>query len=333
MKRICIVPYNMGSGGPASFKRKLEIGLKKRNIEVTTDLNHKQLNAVLVINGTRMINKLWECRNRGVRIVQRLGIPNWLHRHFFYGWSGFFMAEIRNLIMQFIRSHLADHVIYQSRFVEKRWNMRYGVAKVGTSIIHNGVDLSSFHPAGSKYRSKARICFISVEGTQGIDPFDTAIKLGHEIVRLGLELEILVMGKVWKEAQIRFSAPSFTKFMGFIPNTELPSYYRGSAFFLSTDPTAACPNSVLESLACGTPVLGYKAGPLPEMLEDDAGICADYAGDPLEGQDPANIGKLVKAALELIQNQVSYRKGARCLAEKRYDIDTMVDAYVDILFK
>jgi len=332
MKRICIVPGEMGGGGPASFKRKLESGLKGRNIEVTHDLDHAHIDAVLVINGTRQMHKLWQCKKRGIRIVHRLGVPNFLHRQIPVGWRNFLLAEIRNIMMRFIRRQLADHVIYQSHFVEKRWNKLYGPASVGSSVIYNGVDLSAFNPEGAKYRSKAEICIISVEGTQGADPYDTAINLGHELEKLGINFEMLVLGKPWQDAKIRLSEPAFMNFLGFVPNTELPFFYRGSTFFLSTDTIAGCPNSVLESLACGTPVLGYDAGPLPEIMELDAGQCVDCEGDPLRGQNPANRKAMVKAALEMTDDLVRYRRGARNLAEKKYDADAMVEAYVEALF-
>ncbi len=332
MKRICIVPGEMGGGGSVSFKRKLESGLKGRNIEVTYDLDHAHLDAVLVINGTRYMRKLCRCKRRGFGLYISWECQTSSTVNFFSRWRNFLLAEIRNIMMRLIRSQLADHVIYQSHFVEKRWNKLYGPASVGSSVIYNGVDLSTFNPKGPKYRSKADVCMISVEGTQGADPYDTAINLGHEVEKLGIKFEMLILGKPWQDAKIRLSEPAFMNFLGFVPNTELPLFYRGSTFFLSTDTIAGCPNSVLESLACGTPVLGYDAGPLPEMMEPDAGQCVDCEGDPLRGQNPANRKAMVKAALEMTDDCVRYRRGARNLAEKRYDADTMVEAYVEALF-
>lgn len=330
--KVCIPMRPSEVGGPSMFFRKLENGLKKRNIRVTSNLEETGLDAVLVINGTRQLNKLLRCKKRGIRIVHRLGVPNFIHRQIPVGWRNFLLAEIRNIMMRFIRRQLADHVIYQSHFVEKRWNKFYGPASVGSSVIYNGVNLSAFNPEGAKYKSKAEICIISVEGTQGADPFDTAINLGNELEKLGINFEMLVLGKPWRYAKIRLSEPAFMNFLGFVPNTELPFFYRGSTFFISTDTIAGCPNSVLESLACGTPVLGYDAGPLPEMVEPFAGQCVDCVGDPLRGQSPANLKTMVKTALEIVEDRVKYRKGARNLAEKRYGVDAMVGAYVELLF-
>jgi glycosyltransferase involved in cell wall biosynthesis len=47
----------------------------------------------------------------------------------------------------------------------------------------------------------------------------------------------------------------------------------------SADLNAACPNSVIEALACGTPVLGYDTGALPEMVPPKSGRIAHYGGN------------------------------------------------------
>ncbi len=331
MKRICVVPENKGTGGPATFSRKLENGLKKRNIEVVHDLDHPRLDAALVINGTRQMRKLWRCKKRGIRIVHRLGAPNTLHRRMSLGWRVFFMAEARNVLMNSIRNRFADHVVYQSRFVQERWNERRGASRGGSSIIYNGVELADFNPEGPKYASKSKICIISVEGTQGADPYDTAIKLGSELERQGVDFEFLILGKPWRDAQIRMSKPGYMNYIGFVPNKKLPFYYRGSDLFVSIDVIAGCPNSVLESLACGTPVLGYNAGPLPEMMAPDAGRCVECMGDPLKRESPENIKTMARAALEIIENRDAYVEGSRELAEKKFNVEAMVEAYVAAL--
>lgn len=331
MNRICIVPENRGTGGPASFKRKLKSGLEKRGIEVVHDLDHPHLDAVLVINGTRRLHKLWRCKKRGVRIVHRLGAPNTLHRRMPLGWRISVMAEARNAMMHLIQNRFADHIVYQSRFVQEMWRERRYPSGAGSSIIYNGVELSTFNPGGPRYESKSKIRIISVEGTQGADPYDTAMKLGSELERQGVDFEFLVLGKPWRDMQIRMSKPGFMNFIGFVPNDRLPFYYRGSDLFVSIDTIAGCPNSVLESLACGTPVLGYDAGPLPEMMTPDAGRCVECIGDPLKGQSPENIKTMARAALEIVEHREAYGGGARRLAEKRYDVDDMVEAYIAAL--
>lgn len=329
--RVCILDRLTNVGGPASFQRKLSAGLAQRNIEVTHDLDGLPFDCVLVINGTRELAKLWRLKKRGIRIVQRLGGINWLHRYLPVGIPGYLVAEARNIIMRLIRLYIADHVVYQSLFVKNWWNRRYGEAGCHSNVIYNGVNLDQFNPQGSKYESKAEISILSVEGTQGIDPFDIAIKLGEGLKKRGCEVELLMFGNAWKDVEFRFSQHHFVRFMGPFPNSELPYFYRGATLYISTDIIAACPNSALEALACGTPVLGYRVGVLPELLDGSAGRCVEYRGNPWKAEAPGNVEGLIGAAVELVEGQERFHHGARTLAEKRYGLSKMIDAYCEVL--
>jgi glycosyltransferase involved in cell wall biosynthesis len=235
--------------------------------------------------------------------------------------------------MRLIRAFLTDRIIYQSRFVEEWWETKYGASKVPCLIIHNGVDLAQFNPQGPKYQSRAEVCIISVEGNQGADLFDTATNLTKGLMEKGLDVELLMFGNSWNEAKSRYARYPFVNFKGPVPNPELPYFYRGATLYISTDIIAACPNSVIEALACGTPVLGYNAGVLPELLDESAGRCVDYRGNPWKVEPAENLEGMVNAALELIKDLDNFRRGARLLANRRYGLKEMVDAYLNVLFE
>ncbi|GIW50665.1 MAG: hypothetical protein KatS3mg081_0020 [Gemmatimonadales bacterium] len=227
---------------------------------VSYDLFNRPYETVLVINATRHLVKLWRCKKRGARIVQRLGAINWLHLYLSVNLGEVVLAEGRNIIMRLIRSRIADHIVYQSNFVRNWWNNRCGVSKAPSTIIYNGADLKIFSPEGAAYKSEGEVCIISVEGTQGADPFDIAIRLAQGLQEAGLDVELLMFGSSFKDAHARYSRYPFVKFKGSVPNKELPYYYRGASFYVSTDIlTAACPNSVLEALACGHTCVGLQA--------------------------------------------------------------------------
>jgi glycosyltransferase involved in cell wall biosynthesis len=135
----------------------------------------------------------------------------------------------------------------------------------------------------------------------------------------------------WKLATPQPSTPAFVSQEGTVPNGELPYHYRGADLFVSTDVIAACPNSVIEALACGVPVLGFEAGVLPEMLDADSGLCVPYGADPWQWHPPKNTAGLVAAARQILADPLRFRRGARRLAEERYDLDQMVDRYLAVL--
>jgi glycosyltransferase involved in cell wall biosynthesis len=98
----------------------------------------------------------------------------------------------------------------------------------------------------------------------------------------------------------------------------------------SSDVNAACPNSVIEALACGLPVLSFDTGALSELVKDDAGRVVPYGGDPWR-LDPPDVPALSQAALEILREQDRFRQGARRRAEEAFGLDAMLDAYLEVL--
>ena len=57
------------------------------------------------------------------------------------------------------------------------------------------------------------------------------------------------------------------RFLGYLPDSDLPSYYQASDLFvLPTRELEGFGLIAVESLACGTPVLGTPVGAIPEIL-------------------------------------------------------------------
>jgi glycosyltransferase involved in cell wall biosynthesis len=78
----------------------------------------------------------------------------------------------------------------------------------------------------------------------------------------------------------------------------------------------ACPLVLLESLACGTPVLALGTGPIPEILAQ--GVTGIYA------DDCPSLEKAITSVKYLDRGEV------RRLARERFDVSRMVDEYVEI---
>jgi hypothetical protein len=141
MPSICIVPHVEGPGGVTSFRLKFEEGLRAGGVNVTHDLS-EPADAVLVLAGTRHLLALRRARRRGIRIVQRLDGLNWVHRVRWAGLRYTFRAIYGNANLAYIRSHVADRLIYQSQFVKHWWEEWYRPSLTPYSVILNGVDLS-----------------------------------------------------------------------------------------------------------------------------------------------------------------------------------------------
>ncbi len=318
-KRVCLIPKLSGVGGPATFQQKLSFGLSQRGVEVCYDIRDIPCDALLVVGGTRHLVGLWQARRRGTPIIQRLNGMNWLHRVRRTGVRHYLRAEYGNSVLRLIRDRLADRVVYQSQFAAQWWQSAFGAAPVPEQVIYNGVDLEVFSPRAFPQRSENRYRLLMVEGNLGGGyelGLETAIRLTEELVYgRGKSVELIVVGKVhsaFQEVWKRHSQiPLF--FTGPVPHARIPELDRSAHLLYSADIQAACPNAVIEALACGLPVVAFDTGALPELVQGDAGRIVPYGGDAWR-LDPPNIPALACGAIEILEDQDRFRIAARACA-------------------
>jgi glycosyltransferase involved in cell wall biosynthesis len=333
MPRICIVPV-VRSGGMASFRVKFEDGLGVRGIEVTHN-PEEEADAILVIGGTRHLLPLWRARRRGIPIVQRLDGINWVQR---VRWSGLrytLRAEYGNVLLSFIRNKLADRVIYQSEFICNWWQDLYGAAHVPEKVILNGVDLETYAPVARDIIPRyPPYQILVVEGSLagGLDMgLRAAVQLA-EILSKRFPIKLTVAGAVDENTRSRFEKETgfALEFLGVIQREQIPEFMRSSHVLFSAEINPPCPNSVIEALACGLPVVGFDTGSLRELIGQDSGRLVPYGGNPWKLEQP-DVPALAQAAIEILQEQERFRKAARARAEGLLGLDKMVDEYLKVL--
>ena len=349
--KICLTPALRGVGGMVSFQDKLITGLKARDLEVTHDLRYKPLASVLVIGGTRQISQLVQLKRQGIRIVQRLDGMNWLHRKIRTGTRHYLRSIYGNQLLKLIRTRLADSIVYQSKFAQGWWERVYGSTDADHTVIYNGVDLDTFSPYGKRNLPEDRVRILMVEGSL-MGGYEIGLESAAKLV-VGLgdpplnshshfgnkPIELMIVGQVtdsvrnrwsdWLERQNKSRQVSM-KWAGLMPHEIIPEIDRSAHLVYSSDLNAACPNSAIEAMACGTPVIAYDTGALPELLAEEGGQIAAYGGDPWK-LDPPNISTLVEAANEVLLNLDDYRLSARNRAVALFDVDLMVDQYLNYL--
>lgn len=332
--RICIIPKVHGVGGMVSFQAKLTAGLKARGIQVSDDPAEPSCNAILITGGARDIAGLLRARHRGVRIVQRLDGINWLHRRLHTGPRHFLRAEYGNRLLALLRSRVVTHIVYQSEFVRGWWAGQFGPERVPSVVIHNGVDLSAYTPDGSHERPTEVFRLLLVEGSlQGGYETGLATALGlAERLAEKFPLEMMVVGRLSPSLQTVTQKKSRVpiRWAGLVPRDQIPALDRSAHLLYSADINAACPNSVIEALACGLPVSGFATGALPELVTGDAGRLVSYGGDPWK-LDPPDLPALTGAAAEILQNNAHFRAAARQRAKEAFGLDAMVEKYLQIL--
>lgn len=168
--------------------------------------------------------------------------------------------------LQLLLNRYADHTIFQSRFCLESFKA-YGYSSEKHSIICNGVNQKLFNLNGKVYwdgRSKVKVFSSS---------WSKNPKKGHEIIAKVSEFDFVETYFVgnWPEGvdmkRVRVLPPMHQE--------ELAREYRKYDVFFHPAENDPCPNSVLEALSCGLPVLYRNSGGTPEIVGEKYGTSID----------------------------------------------------------
>jgi glycosyltransferase involved in cell wall biosynthesis len=226
--------------------------------------------------------------------------------------------------------------VYQSKFALSWWENIYGLTAVPNSVVHNGIDLTTYSPEGPGQRQKTPYRLLMVEGTLG-GGYETGLESGVQLAEAlakehHLPMELMVVGKVLEDLKTTWQSRSQVpiRWAGLVEQDAIPEIDRSAHLLYSADLNAACPNSVVEALACGLPVAAFATGALSEMVTGDAGRVVDYGGNPWE-LDPPDILALADASAEILKNPEPFRAAARKRAQEAFGLEDMLDKYLEAL--
>lgn len=334
-RRLYVIPHVPGHAGPAAFQRRLALGLKQRGVHVSFDPLDPKVDAVLVNGGTRQLGHLRQLTKRGLPVIQRLDGMNWIHRKRPTGARHFMRAELNNLVLRVIRGRLSHGQVYQSQFSKSWWSRVAGPGRNPDWVVHNGVPLDVYTPGpgGSLAEDKIRLAVIEGRLAGGYEVgLDWAIGLATGLAReTQRRVELVIAGMAQPDViPVPPGGGVDVRWLGSVPPKSVPDLDRSSHLLFSADLNPACPNSVIEAMACGLPVVAYDTGALPEMVLGDSGRLAAYGGDPWR-VEPPDQAALLDAALAVLAGGDRFRRGARQRAEQGFGLDRMVDGYLTAL--
>jgi glycosyltransferase involved in cell wall biosynthesis len=334
--KICLLPQKLGRGGGASFQARFIEEMLARDIQINHDADDKACKFILVNGGTRHLPSLWRAKQRGARIVQRLDGFNWIHRKRRTGIYHYLRSEINNGILAFIRRYFADAIIYQSRYVLQHWDLAFGRVEASATVVYNGVDLNQYCPSKENARPEDHIRLLVVEGSLSGGHevgLENAIILGETLQKLqNTPIELSIAAYVDDKVRKFWEGKSslWITWHGVVPREQIADLDRSAHLLFSAEINAPCPNSVIEALACGLPVISYATGSLPELVSKDSGKLVHY-GANYDCLGPPDVNALTNATLKLLSDLQHYQHGARAHAEERFNIDQMVEAYLQVL--
>ena len=171
---------------------------------------------------------------------------------------------------------VSDHTIFNSDLCRRAWDHHYGVP-ADSSVIHNGVDRATFHPGGAETRTDECIEDRERVGSQDGTSGEYVLFVGDE-ERKGLSRVLSFARDGSYEVRLvgrdAVTASNVTA-LGRVSPERLANLYRGAVATIHPAKFEAFGNVVLESLACGTPVVTTDRCGAAELLDASCGVVTD----------------------------------------------------------
>lgn len=213
------------------------------------------------------------------------------------------------------------HIITCSEWLGQRARSSSLLSGYPVQVIPNAIDIQLFTPAAPEQRQAFRqrlgipsaavvALFASVKVENPWKGF------GHLVQALGhvrqqwphLPLELLVMGKAQPETLRQLPYP--VRELGLLSDPrQIAEAYAAADLFVIPSLEENLPNTVMEALACGTPVAGFRTGGIPEMVEHEENGFLAPVGDSLA---------LAEAIAWVAERSEQLRAAARRKAEQCY---------------
>ncbi len=156
------------------------------------------------------------------------------------------------------------------------------------AVIPNGVDTDKFFPY-SKEEARRRLnlspdkkILLSVGGLIPRKGFDLLMKafkiLFEEYKRKDLDLVIIGEGPLRNELEEMIYSLNLSKntyLVGSVPHRNLYLWFNSADIFCLTSHREGWPNVIMESIACGTPVVATSVWGTPEIISNGIGVLAE----------------------------------------------------------
>src|ERR1041384_3857750 len=247
----------------------------------------------------------------------RLGLPVVATFHSWFCWSFGYWAFRplfqRRLDRNAAKIAVSEPVVHAlSRYVRAEWE-----------IIPNGVDVQTFHPNGAVRGGPPRLLFLG-----RLDPrngLGTVLAALPSVLARFPETELVVAGdgplRSFYERQARHLGAN-VRFVGYV-NGERPDYYDRADLYLCPTTKASFGITLLEAMACGTPLVVSDITGFRELVGGGA------EAQLVDKDDPAAWSA---AVLRLIDNPERRAAMGRAGLEKarRFAWPVIADRVVDV---
>lgn len=176
----------------------------------------------------------------------------------------------------------ADRVIVPSAFLEQVFK-RFGL---NAEVVPNIIDLARFAPdSANQLARRDSPLLIVTRNLEAIYDIATAIRAFAIVCKTWPAARLSIAGSGPELAKLQdltqiFDLKGKIEFTGRLDNEHMGALYRQADVFINTSVVDNMPNSILESLASGVPVVTTNVGGIPFLVEHERTALLVPPGDP-----------------------------------------------------
>lgn len=219
----------------------------------------------------------------------------------------------------------AAHVFWQSEFCRRGADLFLGPREGPGEVLYNAVDTSRFTPASAFPEGSIVFLMTGKMDAHLYYRIENAIRGFARVVESGLDARLRLAG--WAAPTVEQRALALAEQLGVASRIEFkgrytqaaaPDIYRCAHVYVSTKHNDACPNAVIEAMACGLPVVYSASGGVPELVgEAGVGVQVSESWDVPQVPDEE---ALAKAMCDVAADRRRLGVEARRRATAHFDI-------------
>ena len=262
-------------------------------------------------------------------LARRLGIPYVITLRGLL-WVSFLHPRIKKQSIEAMK-HASAVISLSKSMVDVCCEL--GVPHEKFTVIHNGVDRSVFS-IGDKEEARRRlglpidkkliVCVAYYQRRKGL------LELIRALASLPSDVHLVLVGsKIAQERRFyrrvfleieRLGLASRVRHEGQQPHERIAQYFQAGDVTALPSYWEGCPNAVVESLACGTPVVATPVGAVPDM------VVPGRNGEIVPPRDSEALAAALSQALGRYWNPEDVRRGVKSWDEVAEQVHQVLDA-------
>ncbi|MDY0780091.1 glycosyltransferase family 4 protein [Tenacibaculum sp. IB213877] len=230
--------------------------------------------------------------------------------------------------------HISNSQLFLSKFIAKKSKFICPVTKdlqksmnlLGLKgnykTVPNVVDTNLFFPHKKKRDSIFTILHIS----NMVDAHKNVSGLLNAISNLNFEYKLVLIGEnsiKYKNIATNLNIYNRIEFVEHISHIEIPNYFNTSDVFVLFSNYENLPCVILESFACGTPVISTNVGGISEFFPKEFGFLIEKNNEE----------ELIKNLTYLFNNRVSIREKMHIYAKQKFSRQSIAEQFTNLYKK